>query len=215
MEVGNMLATITYLFDPLCGWCYGATPALDKLASTIGIDLKLAPTGLFSGEGARPMDAEFATYAWSNDQRIARLSGQVFSDAYRRNCLLKAGVTFDSGPATLALSAVERSAPARERETLKAIQNARYVDGRDITKLSVLSEILHELGLSEAADRVAAPDESLLMTNRARIAEARAEMRQFGTAGVPALLVGDERRRLVRANELFGDFDVPLAGFPA
>jgi putative protein-disulfide isomerase len=209
-----MLTTITYLLDPLCGWCYGATPALDRLAVTPGIDLKLAPTGLFSGEGARPMDAEFAIYAWLNDQRIARLSGQVFSQAYRRNCLLTFGAMFDSGPAALALTAVASSAAAREREALKAIQNARYADGRDTTKLSVLSEILHELGLSEAGDRIAAPDEALLRANRTRIAEARAEMRQFGIDGVPALLVGNGPRRLVRGNELFGNLDRLLAGLP-
>jgi putative protein-disulfide isomerase len=209
-----MLTTITYLFDPLCGWCYGATPALDKLAATPGIGLNLAPTGLFSGEGARPMNAGFASYAWSNDQRIARLSGQVFSDAYRRNCLLASGVSFDSGPATLALMAVTLGDPAREWAALKAIQKARYVGGRDITKLSVLAEILQELGLGEAADRVATPDESLLMANRARIADARAEMRQSAAEGVPALRIGDERR-LVRANELFSNLDGLIAGLPA
>ncbi|RUZ44799.1 DsbA family protein, partial [Mesorhizobium sp. M7A.F.Ca.CA.004.05.2.1] len=24
---------VTYLFDPLCGWCYGATPMLDRLSA--------------------------------------------------------------------------------------------------------------------------------------------------------------------------------------
>ena len=209
-----MLTTITYLFDPLCGWCYGATPALDKLAATPGIGLKLAPTGLFSGEGARPMNTGFAGYAWSNDQRIARLSGQVFSDAYRRNCLLASGMSFDSGPATLALTAVALSAPAYEWAALKVIQKARYVDGRDITKLAVLAEILQELGLSEVAARIAAPDESLRMPNRARIADAQAEMRQFAAEGVPALIIGDERR-LVQANELFSNLDGLVAGLPA
>ena len=35
-------ATVTYLFDPLCGWCYGATPMLDRLAAS-GITLTLMP----------------------------------------------------------------------------------------------------------------------------------------------------------------------------
>ncbi|TIX61245.1 MAG: DsbA family protein, partial [Mesorhizobium sp.] len=41
-------ATLTYLFDPLCGWCYGATPMLDRLEKS-GVVLELLPTGLFSG----------------------------------------------------------------------------------------------------------------------------------------------------------------------
>ncbi|TGU69964.1 DsbA family protein, partial [Mesorhizobium sp. M1C.F.Ca.ET.144.01.1.1] len=56
--------TVTYLFDPLCGWCYGATPMLDRLAAS-GVALELLPTGLFSASGARPMDAGFAAQAWA------------------------------------------------------------------------------------------------------------------------------------------------------
>jgi putative protein-disulfide isomerase len=214
MEIRTVMDTaFTYLFDPLCGWCYGAGPALEKLAATPGIALTLAPTGLFAGKGARPMNAEFAAYAWSNDQRIALLSGQTFSEAYRRNCLLARGVSFDSGPAILALTAVALSAPPRELDALAAIQNARYVDGRDITTFPVLSEILSGLGLNAAADRIAAPDESLLAANDARVAQAQGDMRRSGAEGVPALLVGaGQRRRLVQASALFGSLDVLIAG---
>ena len=211
-----MDTALTYLFDPLCGWCYGAAPALAKLATMPGIALKLAPTGLFSGEGARSMDADFAAYAWSNDQRIASLSDQSFSEAYRRNCLLGAGVRFDSGPATLALTAVALRVPWREREALTAIQNARYEDGRDVTKFPILSEILHDLGLNEAAERIAAPDLSLLAANDARVAEARGDMQRSGAGGVPALLVGEgQRRRLIQASALFGSLDVLIAELQA
>src|SRR5256885_10329512 len=80
-------AHITYLFDPLCGWCYGASPTLEGLAARPDFIIKLAPTGLFAGEGARPMDDGFAAYAWANDQRIARLTSQTFSEDYRRKVL--------------------------------------------------------------------------------------------------------------------------------
>ena len=76
-----------YLFDPLCGWCYGATPALEKIAKLEDIIIEMAPTGLFAGQGARPMDDRFAAFAWQNDQRIGQLTGQVFSQAYRDQVL--------------------------------------------------------------------------------------------------------------------------------
>ena len=55
--------TVTYLFDPLCGWCYAAAPALNYLQGVEVIEVALAPTGLFAGAGARPMDAQFAACA--------------------------------------------------------------------------------------------------------------------------------------------------------
>jgi putative protein-disulfide isomerase len=207
---------ITYLFDPLCGWCYGASPTLEGLTARPDFTVKLAPTGLFAGDGARPMDDSFAAYAWANDQRIARLTGQTFSESYRRKVLGDRSRLFDSGPATLALTAVARSVPAREFEALKAIQRARYVDGRDTTDMSVLWDVLRSLSLNDAASRVAAPDDDLRTAYRARIEGARAEMRRFGVDGVPALIVGEgERRRLVKASALFGSIDVLVAGLKA
>jgi putative protein-disulfide isomerase len=207
---------ITYLFDPFCGWCYGASPALESLVARPDFTIDLAPTGLFAGEGARAMDNSFASYAWANDQRIARLTGQSFSENYRRKVLGDRPRLFDSGPATLALTAVAGCAPAREFEALKAIQRARYVEGRDTTDMSVLSDVLRGLSLSNVAERLAAPDDDLRTACRRRVEAARSDMRRFGVDGVPALIVGEgEGRRLVRANALFGTIDLLVAGLRA
>jgi putative protein-disulfide isomerase len=189
--------TLHYLFDPLCGWCYGATPTVSRLLEVPGIGLELLPTGLFSGAGARPMDDAFAAYAWSNDQRIERLTGQRFSERYRDRILGNRQQLFDSGPATVALTAVSLTAPARELEALKAVQQARYVDGRDVSSLAALADVLEALGLGEAAARVAQPDADLLGANRARMARAQALMREFGARGVPTLIFQSGAKRRV------------------
>lgn len=207
---------ITYLLDPLCGWCYGASPALEKIAADGSFDLELVTVGLFAGEGARPMDADFAAYAWSNDQRISRLTGQVFSEDYRRQVLADLTRPFDSGPASLALAAVAATSPSRELEALKTIQRARYVDGRDTTDPGVLAEVLDGLRLGEAAQSLRAPDAALLEVYRRRIESGRETMRRFGVNGVPALLVGaGAKQRLVPANALFADADALIAGLRA
>jgi putative protein-disulfide isomerase len=207
---------ITYLFDPLCGWCYGASAALEDLAARPDFTIGLAPTGLFSDEGARPMDDGFAAYAWANDQRISGMTGQPFSEAYRRDVLGDRIRLFDSGPATLALTAVALTAPDREFEALKAVQKARYVEGRDNTDVSVLSRVLRALNLHEAADRLATPDEELIAAYRKRVEAARADTRRFGADGVPALIVGvGENRRFVGGSVLFGSIEALVAGLRA
>jgi len=199
---------VSYLFDPLCGWCYGASPMVEKLAAEPDFTVTLVPTGLFSGTGARPMDAAFAAYAWANDQRIERMTGQPFSNEYRQNVLGADSRRFDSAPATLALTAVHVSEPEREFEALKAIQHARYVNGVDITDASVLAAVLRELGLEDAARRISAPGAELLDANRERVDSARQTMGRFGLQGVPSLVVGeDEVGRVVSGNALFGGLD--------
>src|SRR5947209_18757731 len=168
---------ITYLFDPLCGWCYGAGPALDRLALLDDVTLELTPTGLFAGEGARAMDAQFAAYAWQNDQRIARLTGQPFSELYRAEVLGKNGGVFDSAPATHGVIAVRVTEAPRELDALKALQRARYVDGRDNVSLAGVSDILQSIGLATAAERVRTQDDQLIQIYRRQLEAAQFEMR--------------------------------------
>jgi putative protein-disulfide isomerase len=207
---------LTYLFDPLCGWCYGASPVVEKLMEQEGFATELVPTGLFADQGAFPMNAGFAAHAWEADQRIAQLTGQVFTEDYRTKVLQSGEGRVDSGPATLALTTVRLTAPEREFEALKAIQRARYVDGRDNGDQAVIADVLAELNLQEAAARFAAPDEELLSANRARIAKGLAEMRRLGARGVPTLIAGQgQDRRVVSSSALYGDADMLVASLRA
>ena len=184
--------TVTYLFDPLCGWCYAAAPALKFLQAQEGVEVVLAPTGLFAGAGARPMDAQFAAYAWANDQRIQQLTGQPFTQTYRDQILGAANGRFDSGPATLALTAVAQTAPERELDALHALQHSRYVDGRDTTDAGVIAEALRGLGLAQAAALALAPDAALRTRTTERVADAQATLRTVGARGVPQLVVAEQ-----------------------
>lgn len=178
-----------YVFDPLCGWCYAAMPALAAVKNLPGLQIDLLPAGLFTGTGARTMDDAFAAYAWSNDQRIQRLTGQRFTPAYRDQVLADRVQLFDSGAATLALTAVALTAPARQLDALAAIQSARYVEGRDVTSPEMLGEVLATEGLDGAASMLSAPGLDLAAATRDRMQRAQQFMRQFGVRGVPALIV--------------------------
>jgi putative protein-disulfide isomerase len=206
-EDNTMRTTVTYLFDPLCGWCYGASPSIQRLALQADIGLELAPTGLFAG-GGRVMDAAFADYAWSNDLRIQKLTGQRFSEDYRAQVLGHHGSRFDSSAATLALTAVAMTAPVHELATLKALQEARYVQGLDTSDRNSVEQRLRDMGHDAAADLLATDDPTLLATNTARIHKAQNLMRELGVQGVPTVLVTDEKgKRLLPGNMLYGAFD--------
>nr|WP_315229075.1 DsbA family protein [uncultured Albidiferax sp.] len=210
-----MPTTLTYLFDPLCGWCYGASPVMQQLGQHPGITLELAPTGLFAG-GGRTMDAAFADFAWSNDTRIAKLTGQRFTEAYRTQVLGRIGSPFDSSTATLALTAVSVTEPARELQALKLLQEARYVDGQDTTAVPVVAQLLRTANLAAAADRLLAADADLRQANTARLQRAQGLMRSLGASGVPALVRTDASgSRLLPGNALFGSFEQLLDALQA
>lgn len=200
-----------YLFDPLCGWCYGASATIATLAAHPAVDVQPQATGLFSGAGARPMKS-FAAQAWENDQRIAALSGQTFSEAYRRDVLEADDASLDSTIGTLAVTAVADSAPDRAIEALSAIQRARYVDGKDITSAAVVADILTDLGLTDAAARVLSPDAALTELVRKRGAVARDLMSSHHLQGVPALIADvDGTQFALDASKLYAGPDAILA----
>lgn len=211
-----MKTTITYLFDPLCGWCYGAAPAIGKLSEQSDITLVLAPSGLFSDSGGRVLDAAFAGYAWSNDQRIEKLTGQRFTPEYRSHILSKPGSRFDSAAATMALSAVAMSAPERELDALRLLQEARYLYAQDTCDWSVVTTVLRNNNFNRAADNLTSPDDALRDRHRKRIRNAQEMMHSFGVQGVPALIISDgQGSRLLRSNALYTSFDTLLSDIAA
>ena len=187
---------LQYFFDPLCGWCYASAPALDALVKQFPTALELMPTGLFSGAGARPMSEEWAAHAWRNDQRIAQMTGQHFSQAYHDQVLNGVGVRFDSGYANRALTAMRQIDPSLESRLLHALQLARYVDGRDTAKPDVVADVaaavaaMAELSFDKGlfADRLTG-DATLEQATVQRTANSQALMHRRGVSGVPLLWV--------------------------
>lgn len=199
--------TIVVVVDPLCGWCWGAAPAVAKLAQNPATPVELVASGLFIGD--REMTAEFAEYAWKNDQRIRALTGQTFSEAYREKVLGRLDGKFDSGPATLGLTAVQLREPEKAVAVLHALQAARWVDGRDVTDPAVVASVLAEADVTP--DTVAAfeaEDETVIETLNLRATFARDLMVRLGARGVPMLArVTDKGVDRIDSRWLFEDVD--------
>jgi putative protein-disulfide isomerase len=183
-------APITYLIDPLCGWCYAAAPQMRSLRKALGAALvEVAPTGLFSGAGARPMTAAFRDYAWQNDQRIAKLTGQPFSQAYYDHVLSDFTAPFDSGPASLTLAMGEHLKPGSGLEILRRLQQARYVEGRNLCDSDVLLGIVAELGFDRRGFAAALDDPEQSEAAMDIITAGRRRLSRHGLEGVPALIL--------------------------
>jgi putative protein-disulfide isomerase len=175
-----------YLYDPLCGWCYGASAGMRTLATLADVTVEVLPTGLFARPDAGPLSEQMAQHIWTSDRRIAEMTGAVFSERYHD--LLAARTPLDSTLATLALTAVSLHAPQRELELLAVIQTARYVDGRDITDMAVLVNLLKSVDLSMAASTLVQAGPALVAADAARTRRASELLNRFDARGVPTVL---------------------------
>ena len=184
-------APIVYLFDPFCGWCYAAAPVIARLRAAIAPERVYGqPVGLFLGDGQTPMTPEFRDYAWSNDQRIAELTGQPFSRAYYDQVLSDFAVPFDSGPATKAIAVADTLEPHSGLDLLARMQKARFVEGRNLFDPEVLCSLAEELGFERSAfaARFHGPEgEAALQRTLER---GQIMMQRTMLRGVPALALG-------------------------
>lgn len=97
--------TLHYLFDPLCGWCYGAAPLLAAAAGVPGLEIELHGGGMFTGSNRREINSQWRSYVLPHDRRIAELSGQPFGDGYFNGLLNDQGAVLDSEPPISAILA--------------------------------------------------------------------------------------------------------------
>jgi len=184
-----MSTTLHYIFDPLCGWCYGASNSLEELTKVNTIYLKLLPSGLYSGSGDFPMTAEMATKIAREDDSIAVLSGNLFTNSYKKNVLNNKKTIFDSSLPTLAMSSVALTAPHKEWLLLKAVQYARFILGDDVTNSEYLLHLIKRLGFKDAAREFETRSCRLRIFNINRMTEAQSLMHHFKIKRTPAFIL--------------------------
>ena len=91
-----MSATLHYIYDPLCGWCYGAEPILWSAAKASGVELELHGGALWPEPTQLPEPTRL--YIRQADQRIAQMSGQRFGPDYHNGLLLDPTMVLESTP---------------------------------------------------------------------------------------------------------------------
>jgi putative protein-disulfide isomerase len=180
-------ATVHYIFDPFCGWCYGAAPLVEAARTLPGVRFSLHGGGMMAGAGRQRVTADLRNYVLHHDQRIAKLTGQPFGEAYRTGLLGDLSAVFDSEPPTTAILAAEQSG-GRGLDMLKRIQRAHFIEGQKVADAAVLQNLAIDIGL--AADEFRKAFASLEgEATRQHITESRSLLHQVGGQGFPTFAV--------------------------
>ena len=183
------MATLHYIFDPLCGWCYAAAPLVEAARAVPGLTVAFHGGGMMTGSNRRQITPEWRNYVLPHDRRIGQLTGQLFGDAYLNGLLNDTTAMMDSEPPTTAILAAEALA-GKGLDMLHRVQSAHYVDGLRIADLPVLVALAQELGLDGAAFETqygllaGAPTASHIAASRALLSKA-------GGQGFPTFVLDD------------------------
>lgn len=177
-----MSARLLYVMDPMCSWCWGfaeVAQALVEQAQAGGMTLQLVVGGLRTGSGSA-LEPSTRRYILEHWEAVAQTTGQPF----RFQDALPDGFVYDTEPACRAVVAARSLDPESAWRLVKLIQQAFYLEGRDVTRPAVLTELAEQAGLpriefAEAFDSV---------EQRAATAADFVWVQDLGIAGFPTLL---------------------------
>jgi putative protein-disulfide isomerase len=188
------MPTLHYIFDPLCGWCYGAAPLVEAARAVPGLTVAFHGGGMMTGSNRRQITPEWRGYVLPHDRRIEQLSGQPFGDAYVNGLLNDTTAMMDSAPPITAILAAEVLA-GKGLDMLQRVQRAHYVDGLRIADLPVLVTLAQELGLDGAAFQAEYARQAGAATQQ-HIDASRALLAQVGGQGFPTFVLDDGSGKL-------------------
>lgn len=180
-------AVLHYIYDPMCGWCYGAAPLLQAAGEVDGLKIELHGGGMMTGSNRKQVSTQLRNYVMQHDRRIAAMTGQPFGDDYFNGLLLDTTAMLDSEPPTTAILAAEAIA-GRGLAMLARIQTAHYVQGLRVAETAVLRTLAAEIGLEPAFfySKFAELDGAVGETaTQAHIAASRALLARVGGQGFP------------------------------
>jgi putative protein-disulfide isomerase len=180
-----------YIYDPLCGWCYGAKPLVQAAQAVLPVIAHGG--GMMTGANRQKVSPQLRSYVMPHDRRIAEYSGQPFGEAYFEGLLRDHSAVFDSAPPIAAVLAAEQMG-AHGLELLGRLQSAHYVEGRRIADESVLFELAHGMGLERQTFEIAfrAAD------TEGHIRNSRAFLAKVGGQGFPTLVLeGNDQFTLI------------------
>lgn len=174
--------TLHYVYDPLCGWCYGAAPLLEAAAGIPGLAIALHAGGLWLGERRQPMGAALRDYVRPHDERIQALTGQPFGARYFDELLLSDGLWLDSEPPIRAILAATALGGDGLR-LLHRIQQSHYRDGQWVGSQAHLTRLAQELGMVAEAFEQACRSMNL----GEHLTQSQAWLHRLGGQGYPTL----------------------------
>ena len=145
-----MKKTLYYCYDAYCGWCYGFSPVLKKIAETFkdSLDIEVLSGGMIIGEQVMPID-KIAPYIKSAYKRVEELSGVKFGEDYlwHINNPEQSDWQMNSEKPAIALCIFKEYYPQRQVDFASDLQFALNYEGRDLDDNEAYRHLLEKYSI--------------------------------------------------------------------
>ena len=190
------MVKVHYFFDPMCGWCYGATALVEILAEVPEFEITYHPGGMIP---KRAIDPSFRQHILQADCQIATMTKAHFGDAYKARVTGAGDFIVDSYSTTRAFL-VGQDMGIEAHKMLAAIQKAHYQDGKHLDELNVLADLAVSMGLDKTTWSGKMADSEAKMLSQ--VQESHDLMGQLQVSGYPTFILEKDDRltRLPHSN---------------
>lgn len=139
---------LIYVYDALCGWCFGFSPVIRKLEDAYRdrIDFDVLSGGMVTGDRIAPVSA-MAHIIKTHGPRVEETTGVRFGDPFKNGLLAGGTAIFSSIKPSVALCVLKDLAPEKTVAFAGAIQNAVYVDGHPPDETTTYRKLAADFGL--------------------------------------------------------------------
>ncbi len=131
-----MHSTIYYCYDAYCGWCYGFSPVIKKLAEEYKskISFEVLSGGMIPKENARHISS-IASYIQGAYKQVEEMTGVKFGDDYLWHIFNPEQSDWfqHSEKPAVALCIFKERYPVQQVEFAADLQYALHYEGRDLT----------------------------------------------------------------------------------
>lgn len=176
---------IIYIYDPLCGWCYGFSPVIRKIESEYKdkIDFEIISGGMVIGE-REGLIGDFADYILKALPRLEELTGVKFGEPYLSQLRNKSLYQSSLKPSI----AVEVFKSFNQKDAIvfaSSVQKAHYIDGKDLGDEQVYLDLIRPYSIDpeEYLKRLTSDDYRLETTTLFKM------IQEWGITGFPAVIL--------------------------
>lgn len=126
---------LIYCYDAYCGWCYGFSPVMKKIAAEYAgkLDIEVLSGGMMTGENAMPIE-KIGPYIQNAYTRVEELTGIKFGEDFLWHVFHpgQSDWVMNSEKPAIALCIAKELFPERQLDFATDLQLALNAEGRDL-----------------------------------------------------------------------------------
>jgi putative protein-disulfide isomerase len=178
---------LIYVYDPLCGWCYGFTPVIQQVQQQYAAEMTfdILSGGMILSSNRRPASAMY-NYIREAHKQVEATTGITFGPAFLEE-YLRSEDLMDSEKPSVALTVFKQYQPENAISFAHDMQVALNYDGKSLNDDQTYRELLDKYQLPAAAFLEKMQDD----TSRYATHQEFSIVQQWGITGFPAAILDD------------------------